>query len=308
MALVTDELQRVHAGVDDVSLHSFPTASGEHKIYVPRKTRLSASENPIPVSDADQAKQAKQLSELVIAAQECYGTGRKVLNIAHLLEEDFQAYSMFGKRSRFSLTAFNAYASNLEASLREIDTLEANKARSRLNSIYNPYGRENHELFVVELVNSTVRGFKDRTSPLRGSAKRINPEWVPIFNAAISNTATWSKGCFNIVETTQLLKETRRYAIEVLASMSVPATDENIISFIQLASIKKSQTMVLVFRHMSCLKPTNRVDKNIAYMIGQGITFGHLLLFAVTETYPKTIETMQDLLSMPESWLVRAMI
>ena len=283
----------------EYSLHVFPTATGERKIYVPASDKwIQEKETVVP--EKDQIVQAKQLFELILAAQKCYGV--EDLVISGLLSEVEPANNMWHASSTFKNTMMYSAERKLVKSLTRqglagIEVLDKEFRRKRWGE----------EIFELQADKSIARIFENKTSPLRDSAKRINSEWVSIFDATSKYTLSWAENNFSFVEMTQILDETFLHAEKTLKARGVEVTDANIIAFIQLASLKKSRVLLPVFENMGFLKPSRYSDENIAYMVGLNIKYEHLLAFAVSGLYPKTIDELATFISLPYEWLVKAL-
>jgi len=283
----------------EYSLHVFPTATGERKIYVPASDKWIQGEETV-VSEETQVAQAKQLFELIMASQKCYGV--EDLVISGLLSEVEPANNMWHASSTFKNTMMYSAERKLTKCLNRqglegTQVLETSFRRKRWGE----------EIFELQADKSIARIFENKTSPLRDSAERINPEWVTIFDATSKYTLSWVENNFSFLEMTQILNETRLYAEKTLNARGVEVTDANIISFVQLASLKKSRVLLSFFENMKFLNSTRNLDANIAYMVTLNIKYEHLLAFAVSGIYPKTVDELTNFISLPYEWLVKAL-
>jgi hypothetical protein len=107
-------------------------------------------------------------------------------------------------------------------------------------------------------------------------------------------------------EMTEVFKEVYKHAEKTLASVGVPSSGENIRGLIHLMTHKSNQHIKRALDSMPWLKTENRIDKNLALMIGMGFTYPKLVLFETINSFPLDKQMMEDMLESPLSWLIKS--
>jgi hypothetical protein len=196
------------------------------------------------------------------------------------------------------------YLSALGSSLEKIrDTIKSQGSLDE-KSEYRLDRRDGaHRMFSVD--EGCVFGFTNKTSPFRIAAGRIDSAWIPRFDKAIGEYAQPDKDSFTIEEMSKILVETRKYAKEILASVNIDITDDNISHLLQFLQVKSLRVIKESLIGMPYLKKERNLEKNLALMVDRGLTYERMLIFNIKDIYPEDEEELDMHLSTPHNWSLK---
>lgn len=176
----------------------------------------------------------------------------------------------------------------------------------RLQRRENPY-----TMFELDVAQEYVNGFESKSSPFRIGLKKYEPELLEAFDTSIKedkNTNIFSrrkKDHLSIEEITRAVVATRKYVVDKLESVDVEATPLNIARMAEYLYIKNFRVVKESLIGMPFLKVDREIEKNLARMVGRGLTYERLLIFNITENYAEDNDMLTMILSTPHSWMVK---
>lgn len=176
----------------------------------------------------------------------------------------------------------------------------------RLQRRENPY-----TMFELDVAQEYVNGFESKSSPFRIGLKKYEPELLEAFDNSIKedkNTNTFSrrkKDHLSIEEITRAVVATRKYIVDKLESVDVEATPLNIARMAEYLYIKNFRVVKESLIGMPFLKVDRELEKNLARMVGRGLTYERLLIFNITENYAEDNDMLTMILSTPHNWMVK---
>ena len=176
----------------------------------------------------------------------------------------------------------------------------------RLQRRENPY-----TMFELDVAQEYVNGFESKSSPFRIGLKKYEPELLEAFDNSIKddkNTNLFSrrkKDHLSIEEITRAVVATRKYVVDKLESVDVEATPLNIARMAEYLYIKNFRVVKESLIGMPFLKVDRELEKNLARMVGRGLTYERLLIFNITENYAEDNDMLTMILSTPHNWMVK---
>lgn len=251
----------------------------------------------LPTLDLKQATElANSYQNLILETVKCFGVGQVTATGLIVGQTD-----TWNDTSTFSLASIANSTYALKKSLYTQGPLSY-EALYRLDR-----RSQNPELFTIKTGKLDVSGFANKTSPLRIGAKAISADLVERFDKNIDNNSSDGKTTapFSIEEMIKVLQETRKYAIQKLESVKVEATDANVTELLKFLQVKSYRVVKETLAAMPYLKVERELDKNLALMVGAGLTYERILVFNISENYPSDKETMSAIVALPHSWMIR---
>jgi hypothetical protein len=265
-----------------------------HKITIPARRRTSKGE--IAVNPDQSQKLAESYHELMKSLDACYGT------------DDIEATNRWGQEEYI-------YRS-LDRVFKNLYSTVASKGSTSEKALYRLDRRsEEFPLFKLDLVSGCIYGLKNKQSPLIVGAKRVSADlaarlsnWTDPYESFSYREVGDNDSYVTASEMVEVLKETRKYAEETLKAVKVPVTDENVTLFLQLLSVKTIRVVKESLAGMPWLKTEKQVDKNLAAMVGMGLSYERLLVFNIADDYPKDKDELEVMLSVPHEWMAKAVV
>lgn len=264
-----------------------------HKITIPARRRTSKGE--VAITPDQSQKLAESYHELQKELEACYGKD-EISNSDQYTKQDY----LYRSLDRIFKNLYKTVASKGSTSEKALYRLDRRS--------------ETFPLFSVDLATGYIYGIKNKQSPLVVAAKKISADLAAKLGA---HTDPYESTYSSIVErndfaTTaemiEVLKETRKYAEETLKAVKVPVTDENVTLFLQLLSVKTIRVVKESLAGMPWLKTEKQVDKNLAAMVGMGLSYERLLVFNIADDYPKDKDELEVMLSVPHEWMAKAVV
>jgi len=282
--------------------------SGGNRVFVPRyRNNLNGYRNSVAISEEESKVLAEKFFKLRAAVVACFGDNQIV---ASGPVGGSNSYS-YNSASEFSILPINQAIKKLREALAAQGSIEAkssyrigrdDKVNDKMN--YRLKRREdNPAFFTVDASNGLVYGFSNKTSPLRAAAKSLSNDFVIKFDADIDSYMA-NPNSLTVDEFILILNETRRLAVERLKSLDIVASDATVTAFLELQQIKSYRVVKEILTEMPYLKVERELDKNLALMAGRGLTYERMLVFNVSENYPKDDEALTDALNIPLDWML----
>jgi hypothetical protein len=273
---------------------------GDRKMYIlkePTQQRHLGHGEYIPTLSLKKATElAHSYQNLILELAKCFGAGQ----VAGTGLISGQANN-WNDRCTFSLFSITNSTDALKKSLEAQGPLSG-------EALYRLERRsQNPDLFTIKTGHANVSGFANKTSPLRIGAKAISADLVERFDKNIDNNSSDEKTTapFSIDEMIKVLQETRKYAVQKLESVKVEATDANVTEMLKFLQVKSYRVVKETLAAMPYLKVERELDKNLALMVGAGLTYERILVFNISENYPADKETMDTIVDLPHSWMIR---
>jgi len=266
-------------------------------IHVPKSEGILYERTLRKIEIGEATKLAQSYANLITAVVGCFGSKQVSFN-GPIAGQD--TYSR--AKSVFSFHSIDIATQELRHSLNEQGTISE-------QGLYRLRRREdNPSLFNIEASLGTATLFANKTSPLRNGAKAISDELVARFDKHVESYTGKLTDSDNIAveELINILAETRKYAIAKLKSVKAEVTDENVTELLKFLHTKSYRVVKETMTAMPFLKVDRELDKNLARMVGDGLTYERILVFNISESYPTNRENMEDMVALPHSWMIRA--
>jgi hypothetical protein len=265
-----------------------------HKITIPARRRTSKGE--VAITPDQSQKLAESYHELRKELEACYGK-EEISDSYKYARQEYLYHSL----DRIFKTLYSTVASKGSTSEKALYRLDRRS--------------ETFPLFNVDLATGYVYGIKNKQSPLIVGAKKVSADLAAKLGAHtdpyedLSYRETGGKESYATAsEMVEVLRETRKYAEETLKAVEVPVTDENVTLFLQLLSVKTIRVVKESLAGMPWLKTEKQVDKNLAAMVGMGLSYERLLVFNIADDYPKDKDELEVMLSVPHEWMAKAVV